>query len=234
MKDRDYDNYYIPDLIADLKDDACSLKNKLELFEKLRRFFGVFSIVWSYISIALFSVYGALHLYRTGDLILPVITFSVCGVFFIVNTVLLILRGRSENGNKRYASAKRAFRLISVILKVAMTAITVASLVGMTDDPSVAFRTTWCIVSMFWLGMTVTVDVASFCVRRMLNTLKEIAAERIRRTKAAFTNTANDVVKIATTIKDIGSGIKKIFAGKKKPEPDKDKQNNDDDDFFVG
>lgn len=236
MKTRDYDNYYIPDLIADLRDDACELKNKLELYEKLRRFFGIFSIVWSYVSIALFTAYGVMHLLRTGEFVLPIISFAVCGIFFIVNTVMLALRGRSEAGGRHYAEVRRVFRLVTVALKIAMTAITIASLVGIADDPSVGLRTTWCVLSTFWLGMTVAVDVASFFVRRVLRMLKEIAAERVRRAKAAFTNTASDVVKIARTVKDIGSGIKKIFAGKTKNAADDaptEQNNEDENDFFV-
>lgn len=231
---KDYSDYRISDLISDLKDDAVVLKSKLELFDRLRRFFGVFSIVWGYVSIVMFTVYGVLHLIRTGDVVLSAITFSVCGVFLVVNTILLVLRGKSKESRKRYATAKRLFRLVSALLKIAMTAITITSLVGIADDPSIAFRTTWCVLTSFWLGMTVAVDVASFIVRRVLKMLKELAEDRVLRAKSAFTNTANDVATIAKTVKDIGMGVKNIFSKKKEKENfvNHDKSDETDDEFF--
>lgn len=214
MKEKNYDNYYIPDLIADLKSDALALKNKLELFEKLRRFFNIFSIVWSYVSIVLFTVYGIVHMVRTGDVILSSITFAVCGVFLIVNTVLLVLRDKSKNGKARHARAKRVFRVITVILRIAMTVIAIASLVGIADEPSTTLRVVWCAISMLWLGITVAIIVTSFIIRRVLRMLKEIAVERIRRTQAAFTNTAAVTAELVRTVKDIGTGIKSIFKNK--------------------
>ncbi|MBQ7227539.1 MAG: hypothetical protein IJX05_03990 [Clostridia bacterium] len=217
---KNYDDYYVSDLVRDLRDDAVALKRAIELFGKLRKFFSVFSVVWSYVTVLLFVGFGVTHLLRTSEVVLPVIAFAVSGVYLIVNTIMLILARTSKERKKQLAKVRKVFRVITIVLKLGMIAVTVASLVGVTDDPSVGWRITWCLLSVFWLGITVSVDIATFLVKFVLRTLKEIAEERVRRVKAAVTNTVSGVKtavgETVQAVKNIGSGIKNLFSRKSK------------------
>lgn len=213
---QDYSDYRISDLIRDLGDDASAVRSKLRFVNKLRQNFALLTTVWGYVSVALFVAFGVTHLLQTGELVLPILAFSVSGVYFIVNTALLIADKRRSPARRNF---NRVFRIVGVILKLAMTGVMIYSLAA-GDAVTAGFRIAWCLLSVLWLGVTVAGDVAYFLIERALRMLKDLAVDRLTRTKSAITNTANDFVEIARTVKGIGSEIKHLFVGKKNDDSD--------------
>ena len=92
-----------------------SFKDKLsKLIAKFKHIFYIISIVWSYLSIALFVRYGFLYLSETNDKTMSILTFVVSGIYFIITTVLLLLN------KKQNKVIKKSFKLIANFLKLIM------------------------------------------------------------------------------------------------------------------
>ena len=99
------------------------LKDKFDKFiTKTKRTFYIISIIWSYLSIALFIRYGFLYLNETNDKIMSTLTFVISIVYFIVTTLMLFFK-KKEN-----KTIKKSFKFIVNVFKLIMISTAIITL----------------------------------------------------------------------------------------------------------
>ncbi len=204
------ETYGIRQFATDVVSDIDAVRMIIKTIGRAQRFMRTFSLVWSYISILLFTSYGIYHGATSGKWTFPAIIFGVCACVLVANTVLLCLgrgKGKSERARQK---AMHVFRWITAVLKLAMTAVTVTGLVGMSADDSTALRTVISLLSVFWMGITLTVDVTVFLLQWFFDLLKSLVDERIDRVRALANNTVMPIVKGYRLVRAVASRIPRL------------------------
>ena len=120
------------------------LKDLFDKFiTKTKRTFYIISIIWSYLSIALFIRYGFLYLNETNDKIMSTLTFVISIVYFIVTTLMLFFK-KKEN-----KTIKKSFKFIVNVFKLIMISTAIITLFNS------GFLISFC-------GITILIDIGSF------------------------------------------------------------------------
>ncbi|MBP5357527.1 MAG: hypothetical protein J6Y68_05230 [Clostridia bacterium] len=215
MNQEDYSNYYIKDLLRDLGHDYNYIKEKIQLFLKLKRYFSIFQIVWSYITAVLFVLYGVRWLISTGDIVLPVVIFSISLIYAVVTTVLLAV-GTSDDKQKKknITLARRIFKYTSFAIKILIISLTMISFALGTEEVSVPVLI-GIIFTVVWIVISVVIDISIFFINKMLKFLKEFAKREIDRTKAAVKNTFGPVAAPAAKVVNKAKGFISRWISKK-------------------
>lgn len=187
------ETYTLGNLVSDFGDDVKKLRS---LYKSIRFWLDktrIISLVLSYISILLFAFYGFYHGNTTGAWTLSYIIFGVCAAMLIANTVLLCLETRHRQAEDVRRGVAHVFHWITAILKLAMTVVIVCGLVTLGDTSSLPMRVVFCLLSVLWMGVTLTVDVLMLVFTLFFRYVKDLLNERKDRCVTAFVNTAVDM-----------------------------------------
>ena len=143
-----------------------SFKDKLsKLIAKFKHIFYIISIVWSYLSIALFVRYGFLYLSETNDKTMSILTFVVSGIYFIITTVLLLLN------KKQNKVIKKSFKLIANFLKLIMIVTAIMTLFNspFTFESITSFI--WKTYMIAWIILSLILELIIFLIGRRVKRL---------------------------------------------------------------
>ena len=145
-----------------------SFKEKFsKLIAKFKHIFYIISIVWSYLSIALFVRYGFLYLSETNDKTMSALTFIISGVYFIFTTTMLLLN------KKQNRVIKKSFKLIVNFFKLIM--ITTAIITLFKSPFSIESITSfiWKTNMIVWIIFSLVLEIIIFLIGRRF---KQIAS----------------------------------------------------------
>ena len=138
-----------------------AFKEKFSNFiTKLKKIFYIISVIWSYLSIALFVRYGFLYLSETNDKTMSTLTFIISGVYFIITTVMLIRKRENK-------TVKKSFKLIVNCLKLVMisTAIITIFKSPFSFDSITSFI--WKTNMIVWIISSLVLELILFIIGRM-------------------------------------------------------------------
>lgn len=206
------ETYHLGNLIADCNEDIVKVRMIIKHFGDARRLFTVFSRIWSYISILLFAFYAVYQGISTEAWTVSYIIFGVCFAMLIANTALLCLETRCEGATRVRRGVMHAFHWITVALKLCMTVIVICGLVALPDAATRPVRVVICLLSVFWMGVTLTVDVLFLTFTLIGRFAVAVFEERKERVVTACVNTAKGaaraVVNVVVRKNPIAKGVR--------------------------
>ncbi len=194
--------YGVRQFAADVHDDINRIRLAVKYIRNTQTVMRYVSLVWGYISILLFTLYGIYQGFQTQAWGYSIGIFSLCAAMFVIHTVLLFLHKRKRARRVRRA-AFHVFRALAAAIKLSMAALTLVGLFQVGMDNSATFRAAVCIASVFWLGVTLTTDVAVFVLQIVTDLLTDAVKERIDRVQAMVNNTLRPFVRAYRTVRDL-------------------------------
>ena len=142
------------------------LKDKFDKFiTKTKRTFYIISIIWSYLSIALFIRYGFLYLNETNDKIMSTLTFVISIVYFIVTTLLLFFK-KKEN-----KTIKKSFKFIVNVFKLIMISTAIITLFNSPFSIESITSFIWKVNMVAWIILSLILEIVLFLIQRTIKKL---------------------------------------------------------------
>ena len=142
------------------------LKDKFDKFiTKTKRTFYIISIIWSYLSIALFIRYGFLYLNETNDKIMSTLTFVISIVYFIVTTLMLFFK-KKEN-----KTIKKSFKFIVNVFKLIMISTAIITLFNSPFSIESITSFIWKVNMVAWIILSLILDLVFFLIQRTIKKL---------------------------------------------------------------
>lgn len=142
------------------------LKDKFDKFiTKTKRTFYIISIIWSYLSIALFIRYGFLYLYETNDKIMSTLTFVISIVYFIVTTLMLFFK-KKEN-----KTIKKSFKFIVNVFKLIMISTAIITLFNSPFSIESITSFIWKVNMVAWIILSLILEIVLFLIQRTIKKL---------------------------------------------------------------
>lgn len=143
------------------------LKDKFDKFiTKTKRTFYIISIIWSYLSIALFIRYGFLYLNETNDKIMSTLTFVISIVYFIVTTLMLFFK-KKEN-----KTIKKSFKFIVNVFKLIMISTAIITLFNSPFSIESITSFIWKVNMVAWIILSLILELVLFLIQK---TIKKLA-----------------------------------------------------------
>ena len=142
------------------------LKDKFDKFiTKTKRTFYIISIIWSYLSIALFIRYGFLYLNETNDKIMSTLTFVISIVYFIVTTLMLFFK-KKEN-----KTIKKSFKFIVNVFKLIMISTAIITLFNSPFSIESITSFIWKVNMVAWIILSLILEIVLFLIQRTIKKL---------------------------------------------------------------
>ncbi len=202
MTEETKSTYGVRQFVVDMYDDVAAVRMAIKHIGQVQTVARYVSLVWGYISILLFTLYGVYQGFQTQMWGYSIGIFSLCAAMCIINTLLLCLH-KHKGAEQVRRTVFHVFRIIAAFLKLSMAVVTVVGLMTVAAESSVTLRAVVCIASVFWLGVTLTADVVVFVLQIITDLLKDAVKERVERVQAVVKNTARPFVKGYRTVRSL-------------------------------
>ena len=142
------------------------LKDKFDKFiTKTKRTFYIISIIWSYLSIALFIRYGFLYLNETNDKIMSTLTFVISIVYFKVTTLMFFYK-KKEN-----KTIKKSFKFIVNVFKLIMISTAIITLFNSPFSIESITSFIWKVNMVAWIILSLILEIVLFLIQRTIKKL---------------------------------------------------------------
>lgn len=192
------ENNNIVDFALTVANDVKRIRQLIKNIRLMLKKTRLISCIWSYISILLFAFYAFYQGKATEAWTLSYIIFGVCFAMLIANTVLLCMDAKHrEQALHVRRWVFHLFHWITAILKIAMTVIVVYGLVMVGTSSSLAVRIVTCLLSVFWLGVTLTIDIFMLAFAIVIRRISKTLQARKKQAIAAVGNAAAVAIGVA-------------------------------------
>ena len=130
------------------------------LIAKFKRIFYIVSVVWSYLSIALFIRYGFLYLSETNDKTMSILSFIISGIYFLITTIMLLLN------KKQNRIIKKSFKIIASAFKLIMITTAIITLFNSPFTIQSITSFIWKTNMIVWIIFSLVLEIIIFLIGR--------------------------------------------------------------------